>query len=115
MVEGFAPAPRRLAVTASQLDEEVLFNAARQIGDGAARARYLREAAGGDEGLLRRVEALLAVHDAPDRLLDRPAGAGGLTGACGPAAGDETASVLPHECAGTQIGPYPLLQQLRAG
>ena len=59
----------------SQADEEGLFNAARQIGAGAARAQYLREGAGGDEGLLRRVEALLAVHDAPDRLLDRPAAA----------------------------------------
>jgi hypothetical protein len=49
-------------MTASQLDEEVLFNAARQIGDGAARAQYLRDAAGGDEGLLRRVEALLATN-----------------------------------------------------
>src|SRR3954449_10786667 len=86
VLEGFAPAPRRLAVTASQPDEEVLFNAARQIGDRAARAQYLREAAGGDEGLLRRVEALLAVHDAPDRLLDRPALARGETEACGPAA-----------------------------
>ena len=102
-------------MTTSQADEEVLFNAARQIGDGAARAQYLREAAGGDEGLLRRVEALLAVHDAPDRLLDRPPVVGGVTGACDPAIGDETASVLPHECAGTQIGPYKLLQQIGEG
>jgi signal transduction histidine kinase len=104
-----------LAVTASQAEEEVLFNAARQIGDRAARAQYLREAAGGDEALLRRVEALLAVHDAPDRLLDRPPIVGGVTGACDPAIGDETASVNPHECAGTQIGPYKLLQQIGEG
>src|SRR5882672_590236 len=115
LLEGFPPAPRRLAVTASQPDEEVLFNAARQIGDGAARAEYVREAAGGDEGLLRRVEALLAVHDAPDRLLDRPAAAGAVTGACSPAIGDETASVIPRECAGTQIGPYKLLQKIGEG
>src|SRR5882672_2062622 len=115
VLEGFAPAPGRLAVTASQADEEVLFNAARQIRDGAARARYLTEAAGGDEGLLRRVEALLAVHDAPDRLLDRPAAAGAVTGACSPAIGDETASVIPRECAGTQIGPYKLLQKIGEG
>ena len=87
-------------MTASQPDEEALFNAARQIGDGAARAQYLREATGGDEGLLRRVEARLAVHDAPDRLLDRPAAAGGVTGACGIATGVEMASVLPREGAG---------------
>jgi serine/threonine protein kinase len=60
-------------VTASQPDEEALFNAARRIGDGVARARYVREACEGDEALIRRVEALLAVSDGPDRLLDRPA------------------------------------------
>ena len=60
-------------MTVSQPNEEVLFNAARMIGDGAARALYLRQASGGDEALLRRVETLLAVHDAPDRLLDNPA------------------------------------------
>ena len=43
-------------MTASQPAEEALFNAARQIGDGVARSEYLREAAGGDEALLRRVD-----------------------------------------------------------
>jgi hypothetical protein len=59
-------------VTVPQLNEEVLFTVARLIGDGAARALYLRQASAGDEALLRRVEALLAIHDAPDRLLDNP-------------------------------------------
>jgi WD40 repeat protein/serine/threonine protein kinase len=93
----------------------MLFNAARQIADVSARAQYLREATGGDEGLLRRVEALLAVHDAPDLLLDRPAVAGAVTGACGHVIGDEAASVRQHECAGTVIGPYKLLQQIGEG
>ncbi len=102
-------------MTASQPDEEVLFNAARQIGDHAARAQYLREAAGGNDGLLRRVEALLAVHDAPDRLLDRPVVAGGVAVPCGAALEGETISVRPPECAGTHIGPYKLLQQIGEG
>ncbi len=60
-------------MTAPQLDEEAIFNVARQIGDAGARSEYLREACGGDEALIRRVEALLAVDDGPDSLLDRPA------------------------------------------
>ena len=102
-------------MTASQPAEEALFNAARQIGDGVARAEYLREAAGSDEALHRRVEALLAVHYAPDRLLDQPAAAVS-TEAFIPACGDETAAVSsPREAAGTVIGPYKLLQQIGEG
>ena len=74
-------------MTASQPGEEALFNAARQIGDAVAREQYLRAAAGGDEALLRRVEALLAVNDTPDRLLDQPAAAAVSTEAFTPAAG----------------------------
>ncbi|HVK17122.1 MAG TPA: hypothetical protein VM533_09240 [Fimbriiglobus sp.] len=103
-------------MTASQPAEEVLFNAARQIGDGVVRAAYLWEAAGGDEALHRRVEALLAVNDAPDRLLDQPAAAAVSTGTFIPACGDETATVSsPSEAAGSVIGPYKLLQQIGEG
>src|SRR5262245_14444535 len=38
-----------------------------------ARAAYLDEARAGDADLRRSVEALLVVHDQPDRLLDQPA------------------------------------------
>jgi eukaryotic-like serine/threonine-protein kinase len=101
-------------VTASHPGEEALFNAARQIGDAVARAQYLRTAAGGDEALQRRVEALLAVNDTPDRLLDQPAAAAVSTEAFTPARGDETAD-RPRELVGTQIGPYKLLQQIGEG
>src|SRR5262249_25340500 len=37
------------------------------------RAAYLDEACADDAALRQRVEALLQVHDQPDRLLDRPA------------------------------------------
>jgi eukaryotic-like serine/threonine-protein kinase len=60
-------------VIASLLDEAEIFNAARRIGDRGARSLYLREVCGGNEVLIRRVEALLAVNDAPDRLLDQAA------------------------------------------
>src|SRR5205085_2414627 len=76
--------------------------------------RYLQEAAGGDDALLRRVVALVAVNDTPDRLLDRPAADFGATAAFRPAAGDEAAA-RPREHVGTQIGPYKLLQQIGEG
>jgi tetratricopeptide (TPR) repeat protein len=102
-------------VTASQPAEEALFNAARQIGDRVARSEYLRATAWGDEALLRRVEALLAVHDAPDRLLDQPAAAVS-TEAIIRGCGNGTAAVSsPHETPGTIIGPYKLLEQIGEG
>src|SRR5687768_3546402 len=108
---GSCPRPWRSSVTASQPGEEVLFNAARQIGDAVAREQYLRTAAGGNEALLRRVEALLAVNDTPDRLLDKPAAAAVSTEAFLPVGGGEAAA-HPREWIGAQIGPYKLLQQI---
>ena len=103
-------------MTASQPAEEARFNVARQIGDGVVRAQYLREAAGGDDALLRRVEALLAVHDTTDPLLDKPAAAAVSTEPFIPASGDVTAAVSsPREAPGTMIGPYKLLQQIGEG
>ena len=96
-------------MTTSQAGEEALFNAARQIADGVARAEYLREAAGGDEALLRRVGALLAVYDIPDRLLDQPAAAAVPTEALDSMRRAEPAAVISAESAGSQIGPYKLL------
>jgi eukaryotic-like serine/threonine-protein kinase len=102
-------------VTTSQAGEEALFNAARHIGDAVARAQYLRDGAGGDDALLRRVEALLAVYDTPDRLLDQPAVAAVPTEALTPKRRDEPAAVVPTESAGSQIGPYKLLEQIGEG
>lgn len=102
-------------MTASQIGEDALFNASRQIDDRAARELYLRKAVGGDEALLRRVEALLAVYETPDRLLDQPAAAGVSTGALTPACPADLAAVLCAESIGTQIGPYKLLQQIGEG
>jgi WD40 repeat protein len=60
-------------VTALQPDEATIFNTARRLGDRDTRADYLRDVCEGDTALLGRVEALLAVNDAPDSLLDRKA------------------------------------------
>ena len=60
-------------MVASQPDEAEIFNSARRIGDRGARADFLRQACGLDEGLFRRIEELLVIHDSPDRLLDQAA------------------------------------------
>ena len=61
-------------MTASRPDNEAIFHAARDIPDPDRRREYVREACGGDEARIAHVEALLAAADAPDSLLDRPAG-----------------------------------------
>ena len=43
--------------------EEQIFNAARRKSSPAERSLELEQSCGGDEALLRRVEALLRVHD----------------------------------------------------
>jgi serine/threonine protein kinase/tetratricopeptide (TPR) repeat protein len=86
------------------LDEAAIFNAARRIGDPAARRQYVREACGDDGALAERVEALLRAHDEDATFLAAPAeevrGLLGTSSAEGP---------------GTQIGPYKLLQALGEG
>ena len=92
-------------MTASRLDDEAIFHAARDIPDPVRRRGYVREACGGDETLIAHVEALLAAADAPDRLLDRRP------------AGDPSATVdqPATEGPGTVIGPYKLLEQIGEG
>ncbi len=53
-----------------QLEE--LFLAATELQDPQARAAFLDERCAGNAELRRRIEALLAAHDAPDSLLDQP-------------------------------------------
>src|SRR5688500_7603728 len=92
-------------MTASRLDDEAIFHAARDIPDPVRRRGYVREACGGDETLIAHVEALLVAADAPDRLLDRPP------------AGDPLATVdrPATEGPGSVIGPYKLLEQIGEG
>src|SRR5829696_7197002 len=76
---------------------------------------YVSEACAGDTELAQQAAHLLRVHREAGSFLDRPAAAPEVTGAFAPAPGGETATVLPGECAGTQIGPYKLLQQIGEG
>ena len=59
-------------MTAKQRDEEVIFNAARQIDSPVGRSMYLRQACGGDGALTVRIQALLRVYDESAGLLAAP-------------------------------------------
>src|SRR4051794_31245221 len=92
-------------MTASRPDNEVIFHAARDIPDPDRRRAYVRGVCGGDEDRVAHVEALLAAADAPDSLLDRPAGSDPVA----------TTDQPTGENPGTVIGPYKLIQQIGEG
>src|SRR5579885_344910 len=92
-------------MTASQPDNEAIFHAARDIPNPEHRRAYVREACGGDEAQIAYIDALLAAADAPDSLLDRPAGRDPV------ATIDQPIAERP----GTIIGPYKLLEQIGEG
>ena len=46
-----------------QLDEEAIFQVARELVNSATRAQYLGQACAGDQALRERVEGLLEVHE----------------------------------------------------
>ena len=79
-------------------------NAARRIGDPAARRLYVREACGEDIALAGRVEALLRMHDEDPTFLAAPA--------------EDVRDLLgvpATEGPGAQVGPYHLLRPLGEG
>src|SRR5262245_59755155 len=92
-------------MTASRPDNEVIFHAARDIPDPDRRREYVRETCGGTGVRVAHLEALLAAADAPDSLLDRPAGS-------------DSVATIDHRIAvsaGTVIGPYKLIEQIGEG
>jgi serine/threonine-protein kinase len=92
-------------MTASRRDNETIFHAARDIPDPDRRRAYVREKCGREETRIAHIEALLAAADAPDSLLDRPAGSdAGATI-------DQPTTASP----GTVIGPYKLVEEIGEG
>ncbi len=69
------------------------------------RAEWLDRECAGDAGLREQLNLMLAAHDAPHSLLDRPAVV---------EPGDTLDQPLTEK-PGTQIGPYKLLQQIGEG
>jgi serine/threonine protein kinase/Flp pilus assembly protein TadD len=86
-------------------NNEVIFHAARDIGDPNRRREYVREACDGDEARIALIEAMLTAADRPDSLLDRPAGSDP----------EATIGQPTSESSGTVIGPYKLLEQIGEG
>lgn len=87
------------------LDEETIFHAARALASAEERLAYLQTVCAGDKAMLRRVQALLEVHDRPQQWLKT-------------AAIDllETCITSPASLQmPPQIGPYRLLEQLGEG
>src|SRR5262249_26097644 len=75
-----------------------------QLASPDARAAYLGRARGGDIGLRRRVEQLLAARPRAEAFLEPPA-----------PAPDATTDEPARERPGTVIGPYKLLEQVGEG
>jgi serine/threonine protein kinase/tetratricopeptide (TPR) repeat protein len=96
-------------MNAARPDNEEIFHAARDIPDQDSRREYVRAACGGDENRIAHVEALLAAADAPDSLLDLPAGGDPV------AAADQPTAEFTAERPGTSIGPYKLIEQIGEG
>src|SRR5262249_39479014 len=87
-------------------DEKALFLAALELGGAAEREAYLRQACAGDGALLERLKVLLSVHEQSQGPLDAPP----------PGVGSSlTIDSPPSETAGTDIGPYKLLEQIGEG
>jgi serine/threonine protein kinase/tetratricopeptide (TPR) repeat protein len=90
-------------MNAMRLDEEPIFQVARRIADGQARAAYLGQVCGGDAALRGRVERLIRVVELEASFLDVP---------------DFDATVdLPAEVErlGGTVGPYKLLEPIGEG
>jgi eukaryotic-like serine/threonine-protein kinase len=88
------------------MDERSIFERALDLSEPQQRAEFLESACGNDERLRSRVGALLRSHEDGGSFLQ------------GIAAGPVVATVdmpAPTELAGTQIGPYKLLQQIGEG
>lgn len=106
---------------ALKLDEAEIFNAARRIGDRSTRSLFLRDACDGDGALIQRIESLLAINDAPDRLLDQaviqtPAGHETQTGrSLEPI--NPIDFLTPSDTAGTlgKLGHYDVLEVIGRG
>src|SRR4051812_22844406 len=85
-------------------DLEQIFTEAVARPTAAERRAYLDQACGADAALRRRVETLLAAHDAADRLLPLTA-----------ALDDDPIRAANADAPGQMIGPYKLLQPIGEG
>src|SRR5262245_57529635 len=86
------------------LDEQAIFEVARQLGSRGAREPYLQQACGDAAATLQRVRALLKAYDEGASFLEAPAAP--LVGAIAEPVGERP---------GTVIGPYQLIERIGEG
>jgi eukaryotic-like serine/threonine-protein kinase len=79
------------------------------------REAYLNAECADNAALRREVEDLLKHHEPAAAFLESPAAVVAATGDLAAASQVETRTVSAHECPGTVIGPYKLLQQIGEG
>lgn len=84
-------------------DEEHIFHTARRMPEGGSREEYLEQMCRGDDGLKRRIIALLSAYADENELLNS---ANQLP---------DTESTAPGDMTTDSIGPYKLLQQIGEG
>ncbi len=108
--------------TAEQI--EALFDAARQLGNPAARRTFLDEACANDADLRARVEALLSAQADADKFFSEiapfartpPPGTGPSAAGAGSAgSGSPAETSVPAEGPGSRIDRYKLLQKIGEG
>jgi serine/threonine protein kinase/Flp pilus assembly protein TadD len=100
-------------MTAPSRSLKELFLAALEVAP-EDRAAWLERECAADAGLRKHLGLMLAAHDAPQSLLDRPAAAP-LAGCLPPEGVGLTVDQPIAERPGTVIGPYKLLQQIGEG
>ncbi len=107
-------------MNAATQQEEMLFDAARQLSHPAECKEFLDRACAGDAALRARVEGLLASQVEADRFFAEGQSAmrpflddGGLAGAGGP--NDLRLNLAVEEKAGSRIGRYKLLERIGEG
>jgi serine/threonine protein kinase len=91
-----------------------LFLKAMELRSFEERRALLDRDCGADGALRAEVEQLLEASDRAGNFLDRPAVEVGIT-TVAPRPGDETAVAVGLESAGSEIGPYKLLQEIGEG
>jgi serine/threonine protein kinase/tetratricopeptide (TPR) repeat protein len=99
----------------SMQDEEALFEAARQLKDGATREAFLAQACVGDEDLHRRLEELLAANAEADQFLKSAARSAEALLRSDPSQTKLAQPAVADEQIGQHIGVYKILQCIGEG
>src|SRR5262245_48716202 len=98
-------------MTAPSRSLKELFLAALEVGP-EERAAWVERECAADPGLREHLGLMLAAHDAPQSLLDRPGPVEPLAGFLAPGGVGPTIDQPETEAPGAMIGPYKLLEAI---